>query len=92
MIRALLAERANHERHGRRRHVALVDDELAKLGHRVERPAETPEKPAQVETTTESAPREDAAEPRGSDHVCEDCGRTFRTAAALGSHRRSHSE
>lgn len=31
-----------------------------------------------------------AAPPEDDRHLCEDCGQTFKTAAGLGSHRRSH--
>lgn len=40
--------------------------------------------------TAVQAPPEHTAEPRPTGHACDQCSRTFATAAALGAHRRSH--
>lgn len=88
LIKALLEERATHAKFGRRRYVAAVDAELERLGYDT-----SPLRP-KPETTAAAEPPEDTAAPRPERKVdgyaCGRCGRSFRTAAALGSHQRSH--
>jgi hypothetical protein len=79
-VQWLLEERAVHERLGRTKHVELVNRELAKLGHEVEKPA----------ATVQAKAPETAAKPKPSDNACDVCGREFKTSAALGSHARTH--
>lgn len=97
LIAALLEERRQLVQSRRHRRIGEVDKALIKLGHidpaiptaaaPSPPPAAQPEPPME---TTQQAPPDHAALPAVDDHVCTDCGRTFKTPAALGSHSRVH--
>jgi hypothetical protein len=73
----LKEERARHLFFGREDRAALVDAELASYGV--------------APKTTRVVPKvETASEPKPDGLSCDVCDRTFKSAAALGSHARTH--